>query len=131
MKRGRNSISYEIKKNSINGAYDPNKADRKAKNKRRDSKYQGMKVIKNKDLQDYIEEKNWKVLVSENISDRIKNINKTINIYPLKEFINSFTAPTEECCQNSCFIRVKQESQKTIKQSDFKTGFSSIKGRKA
>ena len=45
--------------------------------KRRDSKYQGMKVIKNKDLQDYIEEKIRRYWSSENISDRIKILIKT------------------------------------------------------
>lgn len=93
LKRGRNSISYEIKKNSINGAYDPNKADRKAKNKRRDSKYQGMKVIKNKDLQDYIEEKIRRYWSPENISDRIKNINKNIKYISAKGIYKFLYSP--------------------------------------
>lgn len=78
LKRGRNSISYEIKINSTNGVYDPDKADRKAKTRRKNSKYQGMKVVQNKELWDYVENKIKRYWSPENISDRIKNIDKNI-----------------------------------------------------
>lgn len=45
------SVSREIKNNSVRGIYDPRKAGAKAKAKRSKSKYQGMKVVRNSDLQ--------------------------------------------------------------------------------
>lgn len=78
LNRSRNSISYEIKINSVNGVYDPDKANRKSKNRRKDSKYQGMKVVQNKELWDYIEDKIPRYWSPENISDKIKNIDKNI-----------------------------------------------------
>lgn len=76
--RSRNSVSREIKINSVNGIYDPDKADRKSRNRRRDSKYQGMKVVGDKDLRNYVEDKIRLYWSPENISDRIKNIDRHI-----------------------------------------------------
>src|SRR4030042_1767419 len=45
------SVSREIKTNSTMGAYDPRKAQAKARLKRRLSKYQGMKIADNSDLE--------------------------------------------------------------------------------
>jgi len=82
--RSPNSISREIKKNSINGVYDPDKADNKAKNKRRNSKYQGMKIVSDKNLWNYIEEKLRKHWSPENISGRIKEKDKYIKYISAK-----------------------------------------------
>lgn len=64
MGRNPSSISREIKRNSVKGQYDPSKADHKAYVARHDSKYQGMKVRENYDLEKYIRGKmqspfNW------------------------------------------------------------------------
>lgn len=48
------SVSREIKLNSVNGEYDPQKANHKAYVKRKYSKYQGMKVNKTRWLKEYI-----------------------------------------------------------------------------
>lgn len=82
--RSRNSISYEIKNNSTNGVYNPDKADRKSKNRRKNSKYQGMKVVQNEDLWNYIEDKIQRYWSPENISDRIKNIDKYLKYISAK-----------------------------------------------
>ena len=47
IKKNPSSISREVKENSVNGEYDPAKADHKAYVKRHYSKYQGMKVVEN------------------------------------------------------------------------------------
>ena len=49
------SISREISCNSVNGIYDPEKAQNKSKVKRSKSKYQCMKIVKHPELIDYIE----------------------------------------------------------------------------
>jgi len=54
MGRSPNTISYEVKMNSVNGAYDPLKADQKAKARKRASKYQWKKIAQNKALHEYI-----------------------------------------------------------------------------
>lgn len=51
------SLSREIRFNSVNGAYDPIKAQIKARLKRRRSKYQGMKIRNNPKLEQYVIDK--------------------------------------------------------------------------
>lgn len=60
--RSPNTISYEIKKNLVNGRYDPVKAHAKARVRKRMSKFQWMKIEENKELKQYIIrglEKHW------------------------------------------------------------------------
>jgi len=54
LRRSPNTISYEIGNNSINGEYDPVKADNKARFRKRMSKYQWRKIVENKELKEYI-----------------------------------------------------------------------------
>jgi IS30 family transposase len=53
--KNHSSVSREIKNNSVNGVYDPVKADAKSKVKRSKSKYQCMKIVEHSKLADYIE----------------------------------------------------------------------------
>ncbi len=55
--RSPGTISDEIKNNSVNGEYNPYKAHHKAYVKRRNSKYQGMKVVQDIGLRNYVENK--------------------------------------------------------------------------
>lgn len=57
LKRSPNTISYEVRENSVNGTYDPLKADRKARTRKRNAKFQWKKIDHDKALQDYIVEK--------------------------------------------------------------------------
>ncbi len=79
LKRSPSSISEEISNNSVNGVYDPRKADHKAYVKRKYSKYQGMKVVENIQLRNYVEKKirenDWS---PEEIAGRLKNIDTHI-----------------------------------------------------
>ena len=76
--RDKGTISREIERNSTNGVYEPKKAQHKAYVKRLYSKYQGMKVVGNKELKNYIEEKMKKDWSPEEISGRIKNVDKNV-----------------------------------------------------
>jgi len=49
--KNHSSVSREIKKNSTKGVYHPRKAQAKARLKRNRSKYQGMKIVNNYDLE--------------------------------------------------------------------------------
>jgi len=82
--RTHTAISREIKKNSVKGVYDPDRANNKSRNRRKYSKYQGMKVVDNNSLRNYVEEKIKQYWSPENISDRIKNIDKHIKYISAK-----------------------------------------------
>jgi IS30 family transposase len=70
--RSPNTISYEVKENSVNGAYDPLKADRKARTRKKDAKFQWKKIDHDTALREYIIaglEKHWN---PDEISGRMK-----------------------------------------------------------
>jgi transposase, IS30 family len=56
LKRAASSISDETKINLVNGKYDAKKAHHKAYVRRRESKYQGMKIVQNDQLRDKVDE---------------------------------------------------------------------------
>jgi len=72
--RSKSSISEEISNNKVKGRYDPFKADQKAKTRRKNSKYQGMKVVRNVRLRNYVEEKIQDDWSPDEIAGRLKNI---------------------------------------------------------
>lgn len=57
LKKDPSSVSRELKRNSVNGIYDPHKAQQKAYVKRKYSKYHGMKIRENPELEEYLKEK--------------------------------------------------------------------------
>ena len=54
--RSHSSVSRELKRNRVNGVYDPRKAHHKAYVRRKYSKYQGMKIRDHTELEKYIKE---------------------------------------------------------------------------
>lgn len=76
--RGAGTISDEIRKNSVKGMYDPRKAHLKARVRRMYSKYQGMKVVGDRELWDYVEEKLRQDWSPEEIAGRVKHVDKHI-----------------------------------------------------
>ena len=70
--RSPNTISYEVRENSVNGVYDPWKAHAKARVRKRNAKFQWKKIHENDALREYIIEglkKHWNPL---EISGRMK-----------------------------------------------------------
>jgi IS30 family transposase len=57
LKRSHSSVVRELKRNSVNGVYDPSKAQHKAYVKRREAKFIGMKVRGDPKIEEYIWEK--------------------------------------------------------------------------
>ena len=57
LERNPSSVSREIKRNSVQGRYDPHKADHRAYVKRYHAKYQGMKIREHPKLEIYVREK--------------------------------------------------------------------------
>lgn len=72
--RSQASISREIKRNSVNGKYQPRKAKAKARVRRRLSKYQGMKVVERPELEIYIVAKLKLRWTPEEIGGRLKEV---------------------------------------------------------
>lgn len=76
--RSPNSVSREMVLNSVKGRYDPHKAHHKAYVKRKYSKYQGMKVVEDNQLRDYIEKKIENDWSPEEVAGRLKEVDKHI-----------------------------------------------------
>lgn len=76
--RSPNAISYELRRNQVSGAYDPGKADRKAYQRRKDAKYQGMKVSGHTDLRQYVDTHLYDDLSPEAIAGRITRHEKQL-----------------------------------------------------
>lgn len=72
MKRSPSSVSREIIKNWVNGVYDPGKADHKAYVRRLQSKYQGMKIRQNQELERYVLERLKRRWSPEQIAGRLR-----------------------------------------------------------
>jgi IS30 family transposase len=52
--RSPNTVSYEVKANSVNGVYDPLKAKAKSRASRRSRRFQWQKIEQDKALRDYV-----------------------------------------------------------------------------
>ena len=72
LRRSPPSIGREIKRNSVNGEYDPDKADHKAYVARWNSKYQGMKIVNHDWLEIYIKDKLSRYWTPEEIAGRLE-----------------------------------------------------------
>ena len=55
--KSHSSVSREVKKNSVKGVYDPDKANQKARTRRKDSKYQNMKINESAEFLAFLEQK--------------------------------------------------------------------------
>lgn len=78
LNRGAGTISDEIRKNSVKGVYDPKKAQLKARVRRMYSKYQGMKIVGDRQLWDYVQEKLQQDWSPEEIAGRLKHVDTHI-----------------------------------------------------
>src|SRR3989344_673133 len=75
LKKSPSSVSREIKANSTKGRYDPDKAHTKARVRRFESKYHGMKIRSVDGLEEYIVEKLKAAWTTEQIANRLKRDN--------------------------------------------------------
>lgn len=76
LKRSPGTISDEMRRNSTKRRYDPEKANHKARVRRKYSKYQGMKIVQRNELRDYIETKLKDDWSPEEISGRLERIDR-------------------------------------------------------
>ena len=78
LQRSKSSISEEIRSGKTNEIYNAKKAQHKAYARRKYSKYQGMKIVKNKETRDYVEAHLKDDQSPETIAGRIKEIDNHI-----------------------------------------------------
>lgn len=76
--RSPNSISLEIRLGMVNGQYNAKKADQKAYVRRHEAKYQGMKIVENRKLQDFVEAGLYDDLSPEAIAGRVNKHEKDL-----------------------------------------------------
>ncbi len=77
--RSISTLSDELKRNSVQGSYDPQKANHKAYVRRKYSKYQGMNIVANTKLQEFVEKKLYNDQSPKNIAGRIKKHEKHLS----------------------------------------------------
>lgn len=92
LRRSPPSIGREIKRNTVNGGYDPLKANHKAYVKRKYSKYQGMKIADNQWLENYIKDKLVCCWTPEEIAGRL-NAEHGRNIITFKSIYKWLYSP--------------------------------------
>lgn len=115
MGRSPNTVSYEVRENSVNGAYDPLKADRKAKERKRASKYQWRKINHDKALQRYIIsglEKHWN---PDEISGKMKEGKEPFFASKTAIYEWLYSARGQRYCQHLYSNRYQKKSRKTKK----------------
>jgi IS30 family transposase len=72
LKRAGSAVWNEVHRNRVNGKYDPAKAKHKAYVRRRNAKYQGMKIVRNKELRAFVDTCLLEGQSPEDISGRLK-----------------------------------------------------------
>ena len=95
--RSKSSISDEIRNNSTKGEYIAKKAQNKARLRRKQPKYQGMKLVHSPGLRDYVEKRLKQRWTPELISGRIKKIETDIPYISAKSIYKYVLDTTYGC----------------------------------
>lgn len=96
LKRNPSSISREIKKNSVKGRYDPDKANNKAHLRKRRAKFQWKKIRKQSELEDFICATLKDSWTPEQIAGRLKAENDNQTVVSFKTIYNYLSSPFGE-----------------------------------
>ena len=76
--RSVSSISDELQRNAVLGTYDPQKANHKAYVRRKESKYQGMNIVRDSEVRKFVDSKLLDDQSPESIAGRIREQEKTL-----------------------------------------------------
>ncbi len=106
LEKNPSSISREIKENSVNGIYDPKKAQHKAYRRRWQSKYRAMKIRDNPKLEEYIKMKMKAGWTPEEIVERLKTENGNHRVVSFKLIYNWLDTPVGS--QSKIYLASKQ-----------------------
>ncbi len=78
LQRSISTLSDELHRNEVNGAYDPKKANHKAYVRRKNSKYQGMHIVAENELREFVEDNLLDGQSPENIAGRLSEIEERL-----------------------------------------------------
>jgi transposase, IS30 family len=115
--RSPNSISEEIKSNSVKGVYTPKKAHHKAYVRRKESKFQGKKIVTHPNLRNFVEEKLLEGRSPESIAGRVTHQEKhvpRISADSIVRFLKSIHGRKIEIERNK--LSKKKRSSKRVKK---------------
>src|SRR3989338_2638633 len=116
MGRDHSSVIREVRRHSVNGEYDPQKANHKAYVKRKYSKYQGMKVVENREIRDYVEEKMKLDWSPEAIAGRMPiDTQGRLSIHYSGIYKYLYTIYGQHLCQRLQYKRYRPEKRKGLK----------------
>ena len=87
--RSVSAISDEIKINSVRGKYNPEKAHHKSYVRRKYSKYQGMKIVQDKELKEFVDKNLYEDQSPRAIAGRLKKREKHLS-YTSKDSIHRY-----------------------------------------
>ncbi|QQR55655.1 helix-turn-helix domain-containing protein [Candidatus Peregrinibacteria bacterium] len=96
LKRSVSTVSDELKRNEVNGSYNPKKAQQKSYVRRRSARFQGKKVAMNKKLRDFVEEKLRDDISPAAISGRLKCQEGALPFASKDSIYRFLKAPMEE-----------------------------------
>ena len=112
------SVSREIKENNVNGVYDPHKAHHKAYVRRKYSKYQGMKVRENPEIESYITEKIRLDWSPEAIAGRLNLDSRgRLSIHHISIYKYLYSIHGQHLCQYLQYKRYKPKRRKETKSA--------------
>lgn len=116
LRRNPSSISRELKLNSINGQYDPDNAQHKAYVKRKYSKYQGMKVRGNPEIETYVKEKIRLSWSPESIAGRLRvNTDGKLSIHHTAIYKYLYSQYGQSLCKYLRYKHYRRKKQKKTK----------------
>lgn len=114
--RNHSSVSREINRNSVNGVYDPKKAQHKAYVRRKHSKYQGMKIRENPWLEDYVKKKMKQQWSPEQIAGRLKlETGGELSLKPDTIYKYLYSSYGQHLCKYLKYKRYKKRKRKRVK----------------
>src|SRR3989344_2143773 len=115
--RSPSSVSRELKRNKVNGVYDPRKAHHKAYVRRKYSKYQGMKIREHPELERYAKEKLSLGWSPERTAGRWKRENGTaLSLSPQAIYRWLYSPYGQYYCMYLKYKRYHRRKRKRIKQ---------------
>lgn len=110
------SVSREIKLNSVNGVYHPKKAHHKAYVKRKYSKYQGMKIRNNPEIEHYLKEKIQLSWSPEAIAGRLKiDSHGQLSIHHTAIYKYLYSSYAQDLCQYLRYKHYRRKKRKAVK----------------
>lgn len=117
--KNHSSVSREIKNNSVQGVYEPIKAQQKAIFKRSNSKYQGMKIRLNPKIENFVRDKMQSYWSPEQITGRWNKDHRDENeiiISPLIIYKYLYSPYGQDLCSYLYSRRYKKKRRKAKKQ---------------